>query len=726
MKTNPLQTLWAGGGPWRLLPALLVLALFLLHASAAGALAAEGPGAAAAGEEKGEGLRLVFTGNEHLSAEELQEAVAEELTDFAQAQYPEAMADDAAFLIESAYRKAGYAFVRARYAIEAEDGEPRLEFRIVEGPQVLVSDIVLEGNRAYDRKELLPYFEGKNSGFLGLGRLVFVESAIRDAVDAIRDLYLGNGFQQVKIAEPVLRFAEDRSRVEVRISLQEGERITVGPVRFQGDILEAARPDLDKLAADMTGNPFLARRKLMLRSGVQEIYGNLGYPDAQVEIVERRAESSPEIGLDCTISSGPRVTISAIRVAGNIRTATDFILHRLDFRPGDTFSSRNKRTSFQRLYQTGLFSRVAITLEGDPRARQRIATVAVEESLAREIFFQGGWGSYELLRGSAGFRDKNIFGTGRVFRAEVGGSVKSANIEAAVRDPWIFGSGITADLPVFFRYREEPSFTTEELGWSLLLTRDLSKDLSASLGYNYSSTKTKDIAVTEVINPENDYTIASLKLQTTLDNRNDIFFPTGGRKIFAAGEVAEPTLGSGLSFYRFNFGARQFYPLSTKNTLALRYDTGIIFPGRDQIIIPIGERFFNGGEKTVRSFLESELGPKDASGDPLGGLAFNVFSVELRRLLTDRLAASLFMDYGNVSPNLSPEEDEHGPFTDRQDVIDSTINDFFRDFRPGLGAGLQYLLPVGPARMDFAWNPDQNKDADEDSFVVHFSIGMAF
>lgn len=158
----------------------------------------------------------------------------------------------------------------------------------------------------------------------------------------------------------------------------------------------------------------------------------------------------------------------------------------------------------------------------------------------------------------------------------------------------------------------------------------------------------------------------------------------------------------------------------------MRYDTGVILPGRNQVIIPIGERYFNGGENTVRSFRESELGPKDLSGDPLGGLAFNVFSIELRRLLTNNMAASIFVDYGNISPNFSPEEDELDSFDDRQEVIDRTFSDYFSDLRPAVGIGLQYLLPVGPARLDFAWNPDQDKDQDEDSFNFHFSIGMAF
>lgn len=682
------------------------------------------PGRAAADGQ--DSWRLAFQGNAHLAESVLREAVAEELADFSRAEFPETMADDAAFLLESTYKKQGYAFAKVSYGIFAEPDGTRLQFNISEGVLVEVASLVIYGNSAFATDELLAFFAEKDDDVFGSDFHRFVESDIRDALAGIADFYKGEGFLRVAIDEPVFLFSEDRSRVEVRLTIQEGEKTTVGAIGFLGDILEEARPELDKLTADMTGKPLVGRRKLMLRSGVQEVYGNLGYPDAKIDIKEKRSDSSAAVDLVCTVISGPRVTIGAIRVSGNTRTETDFILQRLALQEGEQFSSLKKRESFRRLYQTGLFSKVAIVLAEGLSETERLLEVQVEETLSREIFFQAGWGSYEFLRGSSGFQDNNIFGSGRVFRAEVGGSIKSANVEAAIRDPWILGSDITADLPVFYRYREEPSFTSEEIGLSMLLVKDLRKDLSVTMGYLYSSTKTKDITALEVIAPESDYTVASIKLQTTLDNRNDIFFPTGGRKISAVAEIAEPSMGSGLSFYRFNFGARQFYPLGKKNTLALHYETGAIFPGRNQVIIPIGERFFNGGENTVRSFQESELGPKDSSGDPLGGLAFNVFSVEMRRLLTDRLAASLFMDYGNVAPNLSPEEDEQRPFTDRQAVIDRTLSDYFSDFRPGLGAGVQYLLPVGPARLDFAWNPAQDKDREEDNVTVHFSIGMAF
>ncbi|MFN9902394.1 MAG: hypothetical protein ACK55Z_27155 [bacterium] len=37
---------------------------------------------------------------------------------------------------------------------------------------------------------------------------------------------------------------------------------------------------------------------------------------------------------------------------------------------------------------------------------------------------------------------------------------------------------------------------------------------------------------------------------------------------------------------------------------------------------------------------------------------------------------------------------------------------------------MRYLLPIGPLRLDWGWNPDARPD--EDRWRAHFSVGMAF
>jgi hypothetical protein len=49
-----------------------------------------------------------------------------------------------------------------------------------------------------------------------------------------------------------------------------------------------------------------------------------------------------------------------------------------------------------------------------------------------------------------------------------------------------------------------------------------------------------------------------------------------------------------------------------------------------------------------------------------------------------------------------------------------------RGFHPGVGCGLQYFLPVGPAGSGIAFNPDRDPDRDEDRYVVHFGVGWRF
>jgi outer membrane translocation and assembly module TamA len=103
-----------------------------------------------------------------------------------------------------------------------------------------------------------------------------------------------------------------------------------------------------------------------------------------------------------------------------------------------------------------------------------------------------------------------------------------------------------------------------------------------------------------------------------------------------------------------------------------------------------------------------------------------VLSVEVRRRVVENFTGSLFADLGNVAPNRTRGEESEGSYRNRNQLVSDTLGDFFRNFRPGLGFGLQYLLPIGPVRLDVAFNPDRDDKRDEDFCVVHFSIGMAF
>lgn len=707
------------------LPVLFLFWLLPGSTLAQGVSHREGEGVHSAAEIRQ--YSVLFLGNAVLSAGSLRQAALEELADLDDSPFPEARADDAAFMMELAYRRLGHAFATVEYRFFEENGRHFLEFAIAEGPRVEVESIRITGNSRFSSSELQAFFSEGSRSLPGGGALPFVETEVRDALAAVRDLYLSEGYARVVVDEPIFSFSPDRSRVAIHCRIQEGEQRLLVAAEFAGEILAGLEGELAALAGEMSGRPYVPRRRLQIMNRVRELYADRGYPEAEIVVEEAGDSDFARVRLLGRIRSGPPVTIAGVRIEGNERTGIEFIRSRLRLLEGDPYSTEKKRESFQRLYQSGLFSRVVIELDPGPTETERNLLVQVEEVAARELFLQGGWGSYELLRASGGFQENNLLGTGRIFRLEGGGSVRSANVQASFIDPWLLGSDISADLPVYFRRRQEPSFTREERGTALFLARDLSRTLSLTMGYLYRENTILDIASeADAATAESDYTVASIRAHLSLDTRDDIFFPTTGHRAFLTAEIADALLGSGVAYQRLTLGLRKFLPLGRRNTLGLRYDTGIILPGRDQVIIPLGERFFNGGENSVRSFRESELGPKDSLGEPLGGNGFQVISIELRHRFTDQLAGSIFIDYGNVSPGRSREEEGLPPHDSRSQVIEATINDYFRYFRPGLGLGVQYLLPVGPARLDIAWNPDRDRERHEEGFALHFSIGMAF
>ena len=71
--------------------------------------------------------------------------------------YRKADIDDAAFQMRSAYLQTGYAFALVDYAYEKKEDRIQVIFDIQEGPQVIVENIIFQGNRTVPTEKLLAF-----------------------------------------------------------------------------------------------------------------------------------------------------------------------------------------------------------------------------------------------------------------------------------------------------------------------------------------------------------------------------------------------------------------------------------------------------------------------------------------------------------------------------------------------------------------------------------------
>lgn len=669
---------------------------------------------------------IVVSGNQALPTERLLLAAKEELATFANQGHAASAIDDAAFVIEVQYRHEGYASAVVDY--EINESSRQVVFRVQEGPRTVLADIVFVGNHSLGRNRLLGFDPMIDAAIKEQRTFPYVVGTIASLVDSIRSLYHVEGYLQVvvKASEPGQMEAE-AEKLAVTITVEEGPRFTIQEVKVEGDVPDDLTGAVAAIIKTMEGGVYQRRMKLVLKTKLRDAYANAGYADVSATVQETIERSQGLIRLAATVESGLKVVVDEIKIDGNERTNSDFILSRLNFEPGTLYRQEDKRDGFSSLYGTGLFSNVELRLADGPVPGHKTVEIEVEERKARELYFEPGWGSYELLRLKSGYKDRNIFGTGRIFRLDTLFSTQGRSLELGVSDPWFMGTDITLSMPFHYRYRTEPVFTMESSGVDVYMQKIIHKNVTVNAGYLYSKDKVSEIRPNVDLNslPSN-YNTAAFSFQLTRDTRDDLFFPSSGYRGNVSVAVARPEFGGTIAYNRVVTGVRYFQPLSESSILGLRFRTGVILPAADQQSLPVSERFFNGGENSVRSFQASKLGPVDDNGEPLGGAAFSVYTIEWRKKLTEDLGWTIFWDMGNVSPNRATDGGQSALATDATTLIQATWSDYFTDLRNGVGTGLQYMLPVGPARLDCAINPSPDEERNEEDYAIHFSIGMAF
>jgi outer membrane translocation and assembly module TamA len=119
--------------------------------------------------------------------------------------------------------------------------------------------------------------------------------------------------------------------------------------------------------------------------------------------------------------------------------------------------------------------------------------------------------------------------------------------------------------------------------------------------------------------------------------------------------------------------------------------------------IPFVERFFLGGENTLRGYREGQASPLDAHGKEIGAEGYLLTNVELEQRVFTDLSLVLFYDGVSVA---------------RDDVFDES------EFLYSIGIGARYRTVVGPIRLEYGHNPDPRK-GDPDG-TLHFSMGFPF
>jgi outer membrane protein assembly factor BamA len=254
--------------------------------------------------------------------------------------------------------------------------------------------------------------------------------------------------------------------------------------------------------------------------------------------------------------------------------------------------------------------------------------------------------------------------------------------------------------------------------------------------YSFGTTKTFDKGIGEEDQSRIDRLFPQVRLSSfsgaiSRDTRDDVVEPRRGGFLSAEGSVAARALGGQVGFIKSYGQAFWFRRLpGMKGTVfATRAALGLAdgfqrtvqatdadrAPIPDEFIVvedlPASERFFAGGDTTIRGFALDTVGAPSTispTGFPKGGNAVVILNAELRFPAWHDVGPVVFVDGGNVFERVSDFD--------------------LGALRGAVGFGVRYRSPVGPIRFDIGFKLDRRQIGAtlEPRRAFHLSIGHAF
>lgn len=535
----------------------------------------------------------------------------------------------------------------------------------------------------------------------------FDEEVLKDDMIRIQRLYANNGYYDAK-ATYELKYNKDETRVEIKITIEEGEPIILTDIdlKIEGDLSDEIKKQITDAVPLKVDETFSPNGYQQTKGVISEILYNRGYPKSDIEgeaLVNRREKWARA---KFVVKPGLIYKFGVIKVEGNEKVASYIIEREADFKEGKIFSLSKINETQANIFQLGLFRSVVI----DPvyNDEEQIADIAivVKERKQGSVKIGGGFGTEDKLRGQVIWTQRNFFGGGR--RLEVSGkfSFITQRVKTSVIQPYIVGKDSELSGTLNFQRDDVPSFKGRSFLTTAALTKDFWKYYSVFSSLNLQFSKIEDSATrTPEERSRENFFLTFINLGFERDTTDNILNPTRGTVVSTGLESSFTALGSDVNYLKGTIELRG-YKEYRDVVFAKKFTIGVIQPfGSTQTLdIPIFKRFFAGGSTSMRGFPFQKLGPLDRNNDPLGGNSLLVGSFEVRYPIYGDFGGVAFLDYGNV-------------YTDEWSFP-------LQDIKYAPGLGLRYDTIIGPVRFDVGYALNPEPGITRIQFFI--SIGQAF
>jgi outer membrane protein insertion porin family len=688
----------------------------------------------------------------------------------------------------------------------------RVRFIMDEGEKVRIGQIRFVGDTVFTEGELKKVLQLNKERtiftmFKGTDKY-FKDKLEYDIEMNLKAFYQEHGYMQAQVGKPVARIFEGtrgvipmlrktREQFYIEIPIEAGDQYRLGKLELQncGDLDCSI---LVRAFGMKKGDIVNYKRIKDTLEQLKKIYGNLGFINMSHHYKEQNFDKTNKT-LDIVLSIDPdkRFFVKRINFLGNTKTRDKVLRREFDLEEGRAFSSMQLDSSVLRLNQLGFFEQIEekdYQVKPDDKTGLVDIDVTIKEKSQQSIGFTGGVSGISGSFIGLNYSTNNFLGRGNSLDLSVTKGTRQTNYLVSFTEPYFLDTKWGMRFEIYnTRYRYDtyntyglsdnngdPSelFTQKTTGSTITMNRRLGHSRWSFGGsYTYQTIGVTNIAAGMESLALSQFTTLStgitsgqgisgiIRSEVTpmfrYNSTNNYFSPTRGTDFSLSTAVSGGFLGGDYNLMRPTAQLRHFFPdkwLSHgRNVFAFNMRAQFI-NSYGSSSIPFYDRFFIGGEDTIRGFDIRSISPiavtstpqYDSLGNPIidpktglrkvsqstpfpvGGDTVMIANFEYRIPIAGPLSVAGFYDIGLARTS---RKKSMGRFEATSvDIVGNTNN----TMRGSTGIEMQFILPVvsAPFRLIFAYNPQRlNDDFTVSNTVYHlrepkkdikFTVGRSF
>ncbi len=624
--------------------------------------------------------------------------------------------------------------------VTVENNLVNLNVKINEGEASTIKEVKIIGNRSFSNRQIKSIIKSGPKYWFEFwsDKDIYNNTQLDQDIESIIQYYQNMGYAKVKIVSKQVNLSSDKKDIYITISIDEGKKYTFGNVSAMG--LENFNDEIFKniLKFNLKPGTSFDRSKIeSTKESIKFILGEKGYAFPDINYNVSFDDSASSVDIAFLINSNSKSFVRRINIIGNTKTNDEVYRRELRQFESSLYQENKINRSKIRLQRLKYVNNVEVkkTIINQSTGEIDIDFI-IDETQSGEFQIGAGYSDSSGAIFNVKLQQDNFLGRGNNVSLELERSSYRKLIRYRNTNPYHTSDGISKSTNLVFSETDVSSTSTAAyLSDTIAYGFDFNIPISETKSYGYGAqlvlteytiTSGSPSNVRSFLNKHGDTHLGFLLNANYTEDTRDrtIYASTGKRQSIISNFYIPPDFDYSYASVKFMGEYNKPYKLNFLNM----FDWNTVLQTKPQLGIgtgligssslPFHDKFFAGGDRTVRGFDSNSLGPLKNNTtctaktcDAIGGDF--LFAIQNDWIFPPppflgednrNFRASLFVDIGNVF----------------EDIADFS----YSDLRGSYGIQGNFRTPVGAVSIGFV-NAFKSKSGDDTKPVI-FSLGGAF